>query len=636
MSRTDLETQSMTLAGLNLIKQSMSIFDSDLRLVLANLQMQKMFGLPDALVKPGASFEDTIRHLATCGDYGDVVDIEGFVKERIAQARTFEPHYFERTRANGTTISVEGSPLRQGGWVTVYTDITEVKRQEALLRDRAGNLSDRLLARSEELSQTNRELTATVTALEEAKHDLTISQDRLNLTNSMIPAHIARVGVDGIYSYSNRKLNTVIPDRSNDVVGKHMRDALGAEVHGHIAPAFERALQGHAPVHEFETSDGKHIRVAFTPDIVDGAIVGVYLLSMDVTEEAQARAALTHSRRRELAAQLTSGLAPDFCNLLSIILGQQARLDAAARLRPELAEVSATIKSAALRGGVLLDGLSQMDARRRIDIQPVEMAGFVGNFTQLAQAAVPDPITLTVTNETTDSHLMLDAGFAQDALLNLVLNAVEAMDGTGTITVDFSRQSDAHLRMRVCDTGPGFSDHALKNALTPFYTSKGGTLGRGLGLSTAFDYANSSGAAIRLANAAEGGAVVSIRVPYEAAQPANPGLVLLVEDTLEIREVLRGYLRKMGHTVIEATRASEAAKLAQMPDITHIVTDLMLEDGSTGLDLATAIRDVGNAVPITIITGLPTTDPMHQKAAQEYHVLRKPFDYATLEQALAK
>ena len=632
MSRSAHDINTMTVAGLNLIKQAMSIYDSDLRLVIANLQFQRMFDLPDALVQAGATFEHTVRHLCERGDYGEVEDANAFVAERITQARAFQPHYFERTRANGTTISVEGSPLRQGGWVTVYTDITEVKRQEALLRNRSADLSEELLARSEELSQTNRALTATITALEEAKHDLTISQNRLNLTNSMIPAHVARVGVDGIYTYSNRKLDTVIPGRSNNVIGKHMREALGSEVHGHIADAFARALQGDAPVHEFETSEtGKHIRVAFTPDVQDGAVIGVYLLSMDVTKEAQARAALTHSRRRELAAQLTSGLAHDFSNLLTIILGQQSRLDALSALPHEIAEISATIKSAALRGGALLDGLSQIDAQRHIAVQSVTMADFVETLTQLAQAAVPAPMTLLVENNAPHSHLMFDPGFAQDALLNLVLNAVEAMDGTGTITLSIAKYGEATLELRVRDTGPGFSDHALKNALTPFYTSKGGTLGRGLGLSTAFDFAKSSGGGIRLANRSGGGAEVTLRIPYEVTKPVAAGLVLLVEDTLEIRETLRGYLRKMGHTVIEAARVDEAAKLAQMPDISHVVTDLMLEGEGTGLELAATIRQSGNPVPITVITGLPKSDPAHQSAAARFTVLQKPFDYATLE-----
>ncbi len=632
MSRSDLDTHDMTLAGLDLIKQAMSIYDRDLRLVLANLQMQKMFNLPADLVRPGARFEDTIRHLAERGDYGDIADIESFIAERSAQARTFEPHYFERTRANGTTISIEGSPLRQGGWVAVYTDITEVKAQEALLRNRSENLSDALLQRSEELSQTNRALQASITALEQSKHALTVSEDRLNLTNSMIPAHIARVDVSGVYTYSNQKLPTVLPDRASDIIGMHMRDALGADVFAIVAPSFDLARAGHPQVLEFEDApSAKHIRLAMTPEQnAEGNVSGVYLLSMDVTEETTARAALTHSRRRELAAQLTSGMAHDFSNLLTIILGQQSRLDALDDASDEVAEISATIKQAALRGGVLLDGIAQIDAQRTLEPRAVEMSAFARDLEQLASAAVPEGVSLNVHQDTKDTHLRFDPGFAQDALLNLVLNAVEALAGPGEISV-LLRRDGALLEMTVTDTGPGFSDHALKNALTPFYTSKAGQMGRGLGLSTAFDFAKESGGAIRLANVANSGAQVRIRIPYEPARQITPGLILLVEDTEDIRVLVRGYLRKMGHSVIEARDATEAASLMEVPGLTHVLTDLVLDAGTTGLDVAMAAR---GAVPVTIITGLPPDDPLRQMAAKDHAVLSKPFDYETLEFAL--
>ena len=102
----------------------------------------------------------------------------------------------ERTRANGRTISVEGSPLQQGGWVTVYTDITEIKAQEALLRGRSEELSEELLAHAERLAQTNRQLAATNAALEEAKRELTEMEARTRLVTEMMPAHIAHVGQD--------------------------------------------------------------------------------------------------------------------------------------------------------------------------------------------------------------------------------------------------------------------------------------------------------------------------------------------------------------------------------------------------------------------------------------------------------
>lgn len=634
MSRSDLETQSMTVAGLDLIKQAMSIFDRDLNLVLANLQMQKMFNLPNGLVQPGARFEDTVRHLAERGDYGPITDMAAFMAERVAQARTFEPHYFERTRANGTTISIEGSPLPQGGWVAVYTDITEIKRQEALLRDHSANLSDALLRRSEELSQTNRALQATITALEQSKRALTASQDRLNLTNSMIPAHIARVDVGGHYTYSNQKLASVLPNRSNEIIGLHMSAALGAEVFAEVAPYFDRARAGTPQVFEFEDApSAKHIRLAMTPEQDDaGRVIGVYLLSMDVTEETSARAALTHSRRRELAAQLTSGMAHDFSNLLTIILGQQNKLDAISELPADVRDISATIKQAALRGGVLLDGISQIDAQRTLETKPIEMAGFTADLVQLAQAVVPEGATLSVINEVPNPHIIFDAGFAQDALLNLVLNAVEALAGPGDIAVAL-RRDGAVFEMGVTDSGPGFSDHALKNALTPFYTSKAGQMGRGLGLSTAFDFAKESGGTIRLNNRAAGGAQVRLRIPYEATQASRPGLVLLVEDTDDIRVLVRGYLRKMGHAVIEARDATEAAALLDVPGVTHVVTDLVLDAGTTGLDVA---RAVGGRVPVTIITGLSPDAPLRKTAVAEYTVISKPFDYDTLHHAFQK
>lgn len=134
MDQSHQQTKALTTAGLNLIAQALSIYDSDLRLAVCNRPFRDMFDLPEALVTPGADFADTIRHLAVTGEYGPVDDLEEFVVTRVRQARAFEPHYMERTRANGRTISVEGSPLPQGGWVAVYTDITATKQSETLLR----------------------------------------------------------------------------------------------------------------------------------------------------------------------------------------------------------------------------------------------------------------------------------------------------------------------------------------------------------------------------------------------------------------------------------------------------------------------------------------------------------------------
>lgn len=632
MNRISPTHETLTQAGLNLISQAISIYDPDLRLVLANRQFQRMFDLPKALVEPGGSFEETLRILAERGDYGVLNDVDAFLAERVAQAKAFEPHYFERTRANGTTISVEGSPLEGGGWVAVYSDITALKTQEALLRSRSDNLSEELISRSEELARANRTLTSTVTALEETKRQLLASQARLNLTNSMIPAHIARVNRDGVYTYTNHKLNSIVPGRSNDIVGKHMSDALGQEVHDKIVDGFEATLRGAAPVVEFEHKEaGRYNRVAFTPDVNEaGEVVGAYLLSANVTEQVRARQALAHTKRRELAAQLTSGLAHDFGNLLTIILGEQDRLARLEDIPQEAVQFLETIKSAARRGGDLIAGLGDLDAQRSINIRLTDFAVFLKQTTLLAKAALPNDITLKVTNLVSASHLMIDAGFAQDALLNLVLNAIDAIKGPGAVTVSVSVDAADYLVFCIEDTGSGFSNDALANALAPFFTSKSDRAGRGLGLSTTFDFARSSGGTVRLANRKEGGAQVSMLVPYLPADPVVPGVVLLVEDNVDIRQTVRDYLQRMGHAVVEADTVEEAQKLAVVGDITFVVTDLMLKNGGTGFALAEHLRKRRSDLPVLIVTGLPKGDPQCQAAAQTYPILSKPFEFDAL------
>ena len=352
MPFADEARTSLTRAGLNLIQQALSIYDSDLRLAVWNRRFQEMFALPPELASEGASFQDTIRFLVIRGEYGPVDDVEAAVAARVEAVRAFQPHYMERQRPGGRWISVEGSPLPQGGWVTVYTDITEIKLQEGLLRARSEELSGEVIANTERLALANRALASTNAALEEAKRELTEMEARTRLTTEMMPAHIAHVGRDLRYTYSNRRLSSVIPGRPLNIIGLSGREALGEANFARIAPYLAQALEGEASVFEFTDDDSGHrIRTAFTPDrLGDGPINGVYILSMDVTEETQARAALTQTRKRELAAQLTSGLAHDFANLLTIILGLQSRLEKEA-LSPSAAQLLPATLAAAGNGG---------------------------------------------------------------------------------------------------------------------------------------------------------------------------------------------------------------------------------------------------------------------------------------------
>ncbi|WP_371171413.1 PAS-domain containing protein [Aliiroseovarius sp. 2305UL8-7] len=625
MVQDSSEIAALTQAGLNLIQQALSIYDRKLQLVVGNRQFQEMFGLPDHLLAPGAQFSDTISFLAKRGDYGAVDDIDAFVQSRVEQAKAFEPHYMERTRANGRVISVEGHPLSQGGWVTVYTDITPIKRQEALLRARSEELSDQVLGYTEELTQTNRALASANTALEETKRELTEMESRTRLTAEMMPAHIARIDHGRKYTFSNRRLGSVIPGRPSDLIGLHASQALGDEAYRHIAPYFARAFDGVPSVFEFShDGSGRRIRVALTPDPTEDGISGVYILSMDVTEEAQARAALAQTRKRELAAQLTSGVAHDFSNLLTIILGLQSKL-ARMPLGDNAQEMVAATTAAVRRGGTLLDRIASISGRRELHFEPTDVPDMMKGLETLARPTLPESTELLIDVTDLDDPVILDAGAVQDGLLNLILNASHAI-GTapGTIHLTARPIRETWVEFRVTDTGPGFHPDALEHALDPFFTTKGGE-GSGLGLSMVYDQTKVAGGQIKLFNAADiGGAVVSIRLPLrKPMHPISPRLVLLVEDNEDIRMSVREMLTDMGHQVIEATSAEEARALANLDGLGLILSDIVLEGVQTGPQLLKNLKKDDLSVPMLVMTSLPADDPRRAKAG--FPVLSKPF-----------
>lgn len=625
MRRTDSHDELMR-SGLNLIQQAISIFDADLRLALCNRPYQQMFNLPDHLTRPGASFGETIAYLVARGEYGQPDDPAEAVRIRVEQARTFQPHYMERLRPDGRTISVEGAPLAQGGWVAVYTDITEIKRTEALLRSRSEELSDQLLRHAERLSAANRTLAATNAALEEAKRVLTEAEARTRQVTAMVPAHIAQIDSQGRYVFSNNQLGRVFPGAPNDILGKSSPEVLG-DTGIRLTPAVERVLAGEPQVVEItHTESGRRIRVALTPDL-EGQ--GAYVLSTDVTAEVNSREALTHAARRELAARMTSGLAHDFGNLLTIILGLQGRL-ARLTLPPDAAEAVQGTLAAARRGAVLLDRIATITGPRRLSPQPVNLPALLDQIATMARPSLGRGQRLVLDIDLPDGALLLDPGSLQDSILNLILNARHATAAAGsgsagdapeaTIRVA-ARVRGRWLELTVTDSGPGFSPEALTRATEPFFTTKPGQ-GSGLGLSMVYDQTKLAGGTLRLDNV-PGGGRVRLRLPY---QRVAPRLVLLVDDDDVIRETLRDMLTGMGHQVIEAGSLAEARSLCDLPGLSVVLSDLQLGDGS-GADLADA------GPPLLLMTARPPDDPA--RAGLAGPVLTKPFDAAALSALFA-
>ena len=385
-----------------------------------------------------------------------------------------------------------------------------------------------------------------------------------------------------------------------------------------------------------DAASTRRIRTAFTPDAVgDGTIQGVYILSTDVTEEAQARAALAQTHKRELAAQLSSGLAHDFANLLTIILGLQGRLERL-DLPDGASELTGATKAAARRGGTLLDKIAAISGRREMHPEATDLDAFFDAFAPLAHAPLSEQTELHFDVAVSYPTLMLDTGSLQDSLLNLVLNARDAIGaGPGRITITAREIGETWLEITVDDTGPGFTEAALSQALDPFFTTKGAE-GSGLGLSMVYDTIKLAGGQLWLANGETGGRVV-MRLPL---RPAGTGgvraLVLLVEDDADLRANAREMLIGLGHQVIEAASAEEALALADLQGLDWVISDINLVGEVTGVGLCAELAARHPHLRLALTTALPVSAPLRQAGAARWPVLPKPLSPGSLDALLAR
>jgi CheY-like chemotaxis protein len=325
-----------------------------------------------------------------------------------------------------------------------------------------------------------------------------------------------------------------------------------------------------------------------------------------------------------MAAQLTSGLAHDFSNLLTIILGMQSKL-ARMRLPAEADPLITATLQAARRGGDLLNRIADITAHRAWRPEPIDVSVFLTDLHTLAAPSLPDGIKIDISTDITERAL-LDPGQLQDSLLNLILNARDACGSDGIIQLRATEVRDTWIDFTLDDTGKGFSKDALKHALDPFFTTKGDG-GSGLGLSMVYDMAKLAGGQLQVGNTATG-ARVTLRLPLRhAVRHLSNELVLLVEDSSDLRMTIRDMLTSLGHSVIEATSVDEALALARgVPDIAFVLSDISLEGSALGTELVPSL----SPKPVYLMTSLPVTDPRHQDAASKTAVLPKPFTKSDL------
>jgi signal transduction histidine kinase len=375
-------------------------------------------------------------------------------------------------------------------------------------------------------------------------------------------------------------------------------------------------------------------------------------LLAQIEERERIEATLRQMQRLEAVGQLTSGVAHDFNNLLTVVLGNIGFLErdlAAAGVDGKVSQRLRYMKTAAERGAKLTDQLLTFSRRQRLEPKVLDLNDTVAGMRDLLQSTIGGGIEIAI-DLADDLHAaMVDPTQIELAVLNLAINARDAMPDGGTLRVVTGNLSAASPRtpeeppagdyVGVCvsDTGTGMSAPVRAKVFEPFFTTKEIGKGSGLGLSQVLGFAQQSGGGVRIDSRPGHGTAVQIYLPRADTRPpaavAAPAAgrpaeradarILLVDDDSAVREVTAALLRGCGYTVVEAGSGGGALDVLDGDD--HI--DLLLVDlampGMSGSELARRVKPRRPTLPILFVTGF--ADRTALEGVNEARIIGKPF-----------
>jgi len=381
----------------------------------------------------------------------------------------------------------------------------------------------------------------------------------------------------------------------------------------------------------------------------DGGAVRRVLTISDVTGRKAREARLLQAQKMEAVGQLTGGICHDFNNLLTVIVGNLREV-AQEELTPEVREMAEDALSAAVDGVNLTRRLLAVTRERPLSPRPVDLRRTIDDFARLVRRMLREGVTLEVEAANETVAAVLDRGTLESAILNLVLNAQHALEGPGTVRVVADRVTRVPedggarrpwARIRVIDHGVGMSEETRQRSVEPFFTTREGGGGSGLGLSMVYSFVQQSGGLMEVDSAPGEGTSVALLFPAVAeasprtsifGRPASKAArggerILLVEDDDRVRRYAARALGRLGYAVTEAEDGARAqAILGQEPSFDLVLTDIRMPGGVSGLDLADWIGSQMPWLRVILMTGYSPDD---RRAVAErvasLPIVRKPF-----------
>lgn len=501
---------------------------------------------------------------------------------------------------------------------------------------------------------------------QERRRDAERAQFRAQLLEAVGQAVIA-TGMDGTVTYWNKAAERLYGWTAAEAAGKQMTDLTPSShslAQGHSIMEALRGGRTWAGEFEVQRKDGSRFPalVTDTPFMDDsGNLVGIVGVSSDLTERKGLEGQLRQAQKMEAIGRLAGGVAHDFNNLLTAINGHARMVLDDLPVESLLANDVRQILSAGDRAAGLTRQLLAFSRKQVLEQRAVEVRRLAGDMEQMLRRLVPERIELVLKTADQPVIARADPGQLGQVLMNLVVNASDAIDAAGriTITVDettvtpehaagvvWSVRTGRYTQLTVQDTGSGIPVHVMDQIFEPFFTTKPEGLGTGLGLSTVYGIVKQSGGHVIVDSEPGVGTTFRVLLPVatdvpeeavevrETSRPLKGYTILLVEDDGAVLTVAMRALERSGCRVLTATNGREALEVAAAnPDIDLVLSDLVMPLMSGG-ELADRLRETHPDMKIVLTSGYSEADLRGEVRQKGAAFLAKPFTLDSLRRVI--